>query len=82
MVYCVRNDVSAFLQVADFSGSTTPSDGDVDNYIAMSEARIDELTDHAWATARAKEVTDERVRIQKGKRFSFVSNNILGYVQK
>ena len=65
MVYCVRNDVSAFLQVADFSGSTTPSDGDVDNYIAMSEARIDELTDHAWATARAKEVTDERVRIQK-----------------
>jgi hypothetical protein len=43
MVYCVRNDVSAFLQVADFSGSTTPSDGDVDNYIAMSEARIDEL---------------------------------------
>ena len=65
MVYCVRNDVSAFLQVADFSGSTTPSDGDVDNYISISEARIDELTDHAWATARAKEVTEERVRIQK-----------------
>ena len=65
MVYCVRNDVSAFLQVADFSGSTKPADGDVDNYIAMSEARVDELTDHAWATARAKEVTDERVRIQK-----------------
>ena len=30
----------------------------------MAEGRIDKLTDHAWATARAKSVTDERVRIQ------------------
>ena len=65
MAYCTRNDVSAFLQVADFSGSTTPADGDVDGYIAMSEARIDELTGHAWATSRAKAVTEERVRIQR-----------------
>ena len=65
MTYCTRNDVSAFLQVADFSGSTTPADGDVDGFISMAEERIDQMTDHAWATARAKSVTEERVRIQR-----------------
>ena len=71
MAYCTRNDVSAFLQVADFSGSTTPADGDVDGFISMAEERIDQLTDHAWATARAKSVTEERARIQR-----VVSNSI------
>jgi len=65
MVYCTRNDVAAFLQVEDFSGTTTPADGDVDTFISMAESRVELLTDHAWATARAKEVTDERVRIQR-----------------
>tara|TARA_R100000808_G_scaffold16474_2_gene37170 strand:- start:183 stop:932 length:750 start_codon:yes stop_codon:yes gene_type:complete len=65
MTYCTRNDVSAFLQVADFSGSTTPADGDVDGFISMAEERIDQMTDHAWATARAKSVTEERVRVQR-----------------
>jgi len=65
MAYCTRNDVSAFLQVADFSGSTTPADGDVDGFISMAEERIDQLTDHAWATSRAKTVTEERGRIQR-----------------
>tara|TARA_R100000458_G_C8253605_1_gene230047 strand:+ start:41 stop:790 length:750 start_codon:yes stop_codon:yes gene_type:complete len=67
MTYCTRNEVSAFLQVADFGGSTTPSDSDVDSFINMANERIDRLTDHAWATARAKEVTEERVRIQRVK---------------
>ena len=31
----------------------------------MAEERIDQLTDHAWATARAKSVTEERVRVQR-----------------
>ena len=65
MAYCTRNDVSAFLQVADFSGSTTPADGDVDGFISMAEERVDQLTDHAWATSRAKTVTEERGRIQR-----------------
>ena len=65
MAYCTRNDVSAFLQVADFSGSTTPADGDVDGFISMAEERIDQLTDHAWAESRAKSVTEERVRVQR-----------------
>ena len=43
MVYCVRNDVSAFLQVADFSGSTTPADGDVED---RSEEHTSELQSH------------------------------------
>ena len=65
MAYCTRNDVSAFLQIADFSGSTTPADGDVDGFISMAEERIDQMTEHAWATSRAKSVTEERVRIQR-----------------
>ena len=64
MVYCTRNEVAAFLQVADFGNTTTPSDSDVDSFITMSMSRVEELTKHAWATARAKVVTNERARIQ------------------
>jgi len=64
MVYCTRNEVAAFLQVADFGNTTTPSDSDVDSFITMSMSRVEELTNHAWATARAKVVTNERARIQ------------------
>ena len=71
MVYCTRNDVAAFLQVDDFSGTTTPADGDVDSFISMAMSRVEELTGHAWATARAREVTEERVRVQR------VSSNVV-----
>ena len=64
--YCTHSEVSAFLQVAAFTDSpaTTPTQAQVEAFIEMAEERIDKLTDHAWATARAKSVTDERVRIQ------------------
>ena len=65
VAYCTANQVAAFLQVADFSGSTTPTTSDVESFIEMAEERIDQLTDHAWATARAKSVTEERVRVQR-----------------
>ena len=65
VAYCTANQVSAFLQVADFSGSTTPTTSDVESFIEMAEERIDQMTEHAWATARAKSVTEERVRIQR-----------------
>ena len=65
VAYCTANQVAAFLQVADFSGSTTPTTSDVESFIEMAEERVDQMTDHAWATARAKSVTDERVRVQR-----------------
>ena len=78
VAYCTANQVAAFLQVADFSGSTTPTTADVESFIEMSEARVDELTNHAWATARAKNVTDERGRIQKVRTNSI---NSVGRIQ-
>jgi hypothetical protein len=65
MAYCTSSQVASFLQVPSFSGSTTPSGGHVDDFIAMAEERVDQLTDHAWATSRAKTVTEERGRIQR-----------------
>ena len=67
MAYCTHLDISAFLQVGGFTdggSATTPTQTQVDTFIEMASERIDKLTDHAWATARAKSVTDERVRIQ------------------
>ena len=67
MAYCTHLDISAFLQVGGFTdggSATTPTQTQVDTFIEMASGRIDKLTDHAWATARAKSVTDERVRIQ------------------
>ena len=62
--YCTANDVAAFLQVDDFSGSTTPTSTDVEAFIDMAEGRIEELTNHAWSTAKVRTVTDERARVQ------------------
>ena len=62
--YCTANDVAAFLQVDNFSGSTTPTSTDVEAFIDMAEGRIEELTNHAWSTAKARTVTDERARVQ------------------
>ena len=66
-IYCSEQDVAAFLQVASFSGSTTPTTATVVSFIEMAQERINQLTDHAWnshATTRGQ-VTEERVRIQR-----------------
>ena len=66
--YCAHGDISAFLQVdafADGGSATTPTQAQVETFIDLSEERIDQLTDHAWATARAKSVTDERITMQR-----------------
>jgi len=66
--YCAHGDVSAFMQVdafADGGSATTPTQAQVETFINMAEERVDQLTDHAWHTSRAKSVTDERVRIQR-----------------
>ena len=55
--YCSHGDVSAFLQLADFSGSTNPTATQVDIFINMAEERVDQLTDHAWHEDRKKTVT-------------------------
>ena len=68
MAYCTHGDVSAFLQVdafADGGSATTPTQAQVETFIEMAESRIERLTDHAWATANAISVTDERVRVQR-----------------
>ena len=68
MAYCTHGDVSAFLQVdafADGGSATTPTQAQVETFIEMAESRIEGLTDHAWATANAISITDERVRIQR-----------------
>ena len=68
MAYCTHGDVSAFLQVdafADGGSATTPTQAQVETFIGMAESRVEQLTDHAWATANAISVTDERVRIQR-----------------
>jgi len=65
VAYCTANQVAAFLQIDDFSGSSTPTTNDVEALIEMAEERVDQMTEHAWATSRARSVTEERVRIQK-----------------
>ena len=62
--YCTSSQVASFLQVPSFAGTTTPSGGHVDDFIDMAEGRIEELTNHAWSTAKARTVTDERARVQ------------------
>tara|TARA_Y100001973_G_C5132128_1_gene298348 strand:+ start:41 stop:790 length:750 start_codon:yes stop_codon:yes gene_type:complete len=63
--YCSNGDVSAFLQVSNFTGDTTPQADTVDAFIEMAEARVEQLTDHAWHTNNALEVTEERGRVQR-----------------
>ena len=62
--YCTDDDVAEFLQVDNFTVSTTPRSDDVDGYINMAEERIDQLTNTAWHSDKLKTVTDERARIQ------------------
>lgn len=65
--YCTHGDISAFLQVEAFADSpaTTPTQSQVETFIDLAESRVEELTGHAWSTAKAREVTDERVRVQR-----------------
>ena len=67
MAYCTHGDVSAFLQVDAFADSpaTTPTQTQVETFIELAESRVEQLTDHAWATANAISVTDERGRVQR-----------------
>ena len=63
--YCSHGDVSAFLQVSAFHATdTTPTISQVEAFIDMAEARVEQLTNHAWSTAKAITVTDERARVQ------------------
>jgi len=64
--YCSHGDVSAFLQVSAFHATdTTPTISQVEAFIEMAESRVEQLTDHAWHTNNALEVTEERVRVQQ-----------------
>jgi len=63
--YCSKDDVSAFLQVSNFTGDTTPNTDAVETFINMAEERVDQLTDHAWHSSRPNTVTEERGRIQR-----------------
>ena len=76
MTYCNLVEVSAFLQVdafADGGYATTPTQAQVETFIARSNERIDKITGPAWATARAKTVTEEKHNIQP------VRNTTVGY---
>ena len=78
--YCTHGDVSAFLQVDGFTDSpaTTPTQAQVETFIEMAEARIEALTNHAWSTANAISVTEERGRMQKVRTNSL---NSVGRIQ-
>jgi hypothetical protein len=76
MTYCTHGDISAFLQVdafADGGSATTPTQAQVETFIGFTNERIDQITGHAWATARAKTVTEEKHHIQP------VRNTTVGY---
>jgi len=62
--YCQDSDVSDYLQVDAFSGSTTPSGDAVDEAIQNNEKFIDEYTDHAWHSSRYGAVTKEPLVVQ------------------
>jgi len=54
--YAQNSDVTRILQTVTFSGSTTPTDTQVDDFINAAEDEIDRATRHAWRTVT---VTDE-----------------------
>ena len=81
MAYCTHGDVSAFLQVdafADGGSATTPTQAQVETFIGLAESRVEQLTNHAWATANAISVTEERGRMQKVRTNSL---NSVGRIQ-
>jgi len=58
VTYCTSTQVAEFLQRADFSGTTSPTNTTVDNLIERNEKFIEQFTGHAWRTIT---VTDEFV---------------------
>lgn len=48
--YCTASQVSAFLQVPAFSGSTTPTATQVEEFIVQSEDEINQNTLNSWKT--------------------------------
>jgi len=79
-IYCSEQDVAAFLQVPNFSGSTTPTNTTVVSFIEMAQARVNQLTDHAWNSdpSTRGDVIEERVRIQRVRNQGF---NVYGRIQ-
>jgi len=79
-IYCSASQVAEFLQVDNFSGSTTPTTAVVESFIEMAQERINQLTDHAWNdnAATRGNVTEERVRIQRVRNQGF---NVYGRIQ-
>ena len=62
--YTTHGQVSNFLQIDAFSGSTTPTSTQVELEIENNETFIDEYTNHAWASGRYGSVTKEPLKIQ------------------
>jgi len=63
--YCQDSDVSDYLQIDAFSGSTTPNGDAVDEAIQNNEKFIDEYTDHAWHSSRLGTATKEPLVVQE-----------------
>ena len=70
--YTTHGQVSDFLQMDAFSGSTTPTSSQVELLIENNETFIDEYTDHAWSSSRAGTVTKEPLKVQT------VASNTIG----
>jgi len=70
--YTTHGQVSDFLQMDSFSGSTTPTSSQVELLIENNETFIDEYTDHAWSSSRAGTVTKEPLKVQT------VASNTIG----
>ena len=62
--YTTHGQVSNYLQIDAFSGSTNPTSTQVELSIENNETFIDEYTDHAWSSSRAGTVTKEPLKIQ------------------
>lgn len=56
VTYCTALQIAAFMQIDDFSGSTTPTTTEVEDIINDNEDSIDQQTHHAF---RAVTITNE-----------------------
>tara|TARA_Y100000593_G_scaffold83553_1_gene157588 strand:- start:21 stop:692 length:672 start_codon:yes stop_codon:yes gene_type:complete len=63
--YTTHGQVSDFLQLDAFSGSTTPTNTQVELMIENNETFIDEFTDHAWSNGRYGTATKEPLVVQE-----------------
>lgn len=65
MTYCTHGDVSNFLQIDAFSGSTTPTSDVVNTRILENAQYIDEYTEMGWHSNRYIQVTKEPLNMDK-----------------